>query len=208
MRPLRRDLSPLNLSRRGVPKHFHSTTIKDYDDYGSEELAKVRELVSTYLNNLDHNFDNNRGLFLYGSNGVGKSMLASIIVIESYRKRYTSRRVTFVDYISEYTRVWNARTTDEREELESMFYHNFKAVEFLCLEEVGKELDTKLAPTVLEDVLRYREEKGLPTIICTNLSPKTLVDKYGQSISSLIQGNFTPVKIVASDKRREMYEGR
>ena len=207
-RPKRTTISSLNLSRRGVPKRLHNSSIDDFKDYGNDSLREVREFIRDYIDNIHLKFKNNTGLFLYGSNGVGKSMLASIIVKEAYINRYSSKRVTFVDYVSEYTRVWNTKSIEERENAEAMFYHEYKAVEFLVLEELGKELDSKLTPTVLEDCLRYREERGLPTIICTNLTPKAIVDKYGSSIESLIKGNFVPIKIVGLDKRAEYFEGR
>lgn len=207
-RPIRDTLSPLNLNRRGVPKRFHKLTINDFQDYGLEELKKVRILIKKYIEEIDDNYKNNRGLFLYGSNGVGKSLIASILVKEAYRHRYTSKRCTFQEYLNEYTRVWNAKTIEEREEIEALFYHNFKAVEFLALEEIGKELDNKLSPVVLEDLLRYREDNGLPTIVCTNLTPKTVIDKYGNSIGSLIKGNMTPILIVGEDRRLEEYKER
>ena len=69
------------------------------------------------------------------------------------------------------------------------------------LEEVGKEIDSKITKPILEDLLRYREEKGLVTIICTNLTIKDLEDLYGASIMSLIKGNMTPIKITGKDRR-------
>lgn len=207
-RPIRDSLSPVNLSRRGVPKRFHELTMNDFQDYGILELKQVKILIKKYIEEIDENFKNNKGLFLYGSNGVGKTLLASILVKESYRHRYTSKRCTFQEYLNEYTKVWNAKTIEEREEIEALFYHNFKAVEFLALEEIGKELDNKLSPVVLEDLLRYREDNGLPTIICTNLTPKTVVEKYGSSIGSLIKGNMTPILIVGEDRRLEDYKER
>lgn len=208
IRPIRNHLSQSNLLKRGVPKQFHNCTTEDLDDFGSEDRAKVLEFIKDYINNLPLSFNNNVGLFLFGSNGVGKSFIASLIVKEAYRFRYTSKRCTFVDYITEYTNLWNIKNAEEKEEETGLFYHNYKAVEFLVIEEVGKELDTKLSPTVLEDLLRYREEKGLVTIICTNLTPKDLVDKYGASIGSLIKGNFTPIKLVGADKRENVFKKR
>ena len=180
--------------------------IKRMESYLDEAEVAVKELASA-LEKYEK-FENNEGLFLYGSNGVGKSLLASIVVKEAYRQRYTSKRVSFMEYISEYTRIWDSRNKEEREELEAHFYNDYKAVEFLVIEEVGKEIDSKIAVAVLEDCLRYREEKGLPTIICTNLTPQSLVDKYGNSIASLIKGNFTPIQIVGSDKRKEHFGGK
>lgn len=207
-RPMRTNLSAKNLINRGVPKALHNCTIDDLHNYGDKEREQVMDYVRDYIRNIPENFEANHGVMLYGSNGVGKSFIASLIVKYAYIFRYTSKRCTFVDYINEYTRMWGCKNPIEKEELEEHFYRNYKAVEFLCLEEIGKELDTKLSPTVLEDLLRYREERGLVTIICTNLNPTDIKDKYGNSIMSLIKGNCTPVKLVGADNRQSVYKER
>lgn len=207
-RPKRTTLSIKNLIRRGVPKHLVDVSIRDLDTFNDPDREKVVEYVTNYIKNIPTNFDNNQGIMLYGSNGVGKSFIATLIVKYAYIFRYTSKRCTFMEYINEYTRMWGCKNPIEKEELEELFYRNYKAVEFLCLEEIGKELDTKLSPTVLEDLLRYREERGLVTIICTNLNPKDLASKYGNSIMSLIKGNCTPIKLVGADNRQAVFKER
>ena len=207
-RPIRKTVSYKNLLRRGIPRQLLEISLRDLDDFGDPDRLKVIEYIKRYTKNIPENFNNNQGIMLYGSNGVGKSFIANLIVKYAYIFRYTSRRCTYMEYISEYTRMWGCKNPQEKEELEELFYRNYKAVEFLCLEEIGKELDTKLAPTVLEDLLRYREEKGLVTIICTNLNPSDLATKYGNSIMSLIKGNCTPIKLVGEDKRREVFKER
>ena len=204
-RPLRTRLSSQNLSLMGVPAKFHNMTMNDFQVYNQEDLGSVKDFVVEYLSNLDDNFNSNNGILLFGSNGVGKTFISCMIVKEAYRHRYTTKRVTFVDYISMYTRMWGAKTPDEKELLEQEFYNSAKAVEFLVLEEVGKEIDTKLSAPILEDCLRYREDKGLVTIICTNLGLKVMKERYGESIYSLMQGNMTPICIDCKDRRREFY---
>lgn len=207
-RPVREVLSEKNLLYRGVMKQFLDKTIEDFDDMWNEKLKYVKDFVKNYLDNIDEMFEKNKGIIFFGSNGVGKSFLANLIVKEAYRHRYTSRRVTFVDYINLYTKIWGIKDEEQREEEEAKFYHDYKAVEFLVLEEVGKELDTKISPVILEDLLRYREDKGLPTIICTNLSKEDLRERYGESIISLISGNMTPIKIVGIDMRKKVFDER
>lgn len=90
---------------------------------------------------------------------------------------------------------------------EEEFYNRFKAVDFLVLEEIGKELDTKVVRPILEDLLRYREDNGMVTIFCTNLSPVKVKEIYGASIFSLIKGNSYPVLIDERDRRDEYFEG-
>ena len=208
MRPIRKVLSTSNLSLMGVPKKFHGMCIEDFDTYDEDDLTKVRVYISKYLDNLPEIFESNQGLFMYGSNGVGKTFLASLIVIEAYRCRYTTRRVTFSEYITRYTGMWGAKTPEEKEQVEEVFYNNYKAVEFLVLEEVGKELDTKLSAPVLEDLLRYREDHSLVTIICSNVPPSEIKDRYGASVASLLKGNMTPILIEGRDKRQEYFNDR
>ena len=203
VRPVRKELSVKNMLSRGIPKHFLDVSLDDFDTDGNEKRERAKQHICSYLTNIDKTLRDGKGLYLYGSNGVGKTMLGSIIVKETYRYRYTSKRLTFVEYIDQYTKIWKAQSVDEREAMEDSFYHYIKSVDFLVLEEIGKE-QTKLdmAVTILEDCLRYREEKGLCTIICTNMSLEELVGLYkSKSIESLIRGSMTPIKIVGEDRR-------
>ena len=151
-RPVREELSEKNMMIKGIPKHFLKVTIDDFNTYGEEMLENAKNIVGDYISDIDDTYSSGRGLYLYGSNGVGKSMLGSIIVKEAYKHRYSSKRITFVEYINEYTKIWKSQSIDEREYLEDLFYYYTKAVDFLVLEEIGKE-NTKpdLAVTILED---------------------------------------------------------
>lgn len=207
-RPIRKTLNEVSLGLIGIPKSFRRKSLKDFIVQEDTELSKVKKLVLDYLVNLDDNFESNKGLFFYGSNGVGKTMLSCIILKEAYRHRYSARRSTFVEYIDKYTKAWNARTAEEKETIESDLYTYYKAVEFLVLEEVGKEIDSKVAAPVLEDLLRYREDNGLVTIICTNLNLKLMSERYGESCMSLLKGNMTPVMIESKDRRMNVFKKR
>lgn len=207
-RPIRETLSKAALDVIGVPSHLQSVTIDKFDTKGNESLSDVKEYMREYLENLDKNFDENKGLFLYGSNGVGKTFLGSLVVKEAYRHRYSTKRVYFQTYVDDYTRVWNAKSVDEREELESNLYTEYTGVEFLCIEEIGKEIDMKITAPVLEHLLRYREDHKLPTIVCTNLDIADIQERYGISVASLIKGNMTPILIEGKDKRSSYYSKR
>lgn len=208
MRPVRTHLSEQSLSLIGVPKKLQKLEMKDFDTYDSEDLEKIKSFFISYISDLPEKFETNSGILLRGSNGVGKTFIASMIVKEAYRRRYTARRTTFVGYISKYTDMWFAKTHEEKESFETDLVVNFKGVDFLALEEVGKEIDTKISIPILEDLLRYREEKGLVTILCTNLSLDVLKSRYGGSVVSLLKGNTTPIRIEGADKRQEYFEER
>lgn len=206
MRPLRSEVSEQSLILMGVPKKYTSKTLKDFRDYGNTDLKEVRDFCEDYVENVEVNIEEGRGIFFYGSNGVGKSFLSCIILKEVYRHRYSCRRVTFSQYISAYTESWGA-TKDEKDVSNQDLLDKYKGVEFLVLEEIGKEIDSKIAKSILEDLLRYREEHGLVTFICSNITPKEIAEIYGASIMSIIKGSMTPIKIVGKDKRQEVFNG-
>lgn len=206
MRPLRGEMNNASLVMMGVPRRFCDKTIEDFNTYGKKSLNSIKEFVVNYINDLDTNVEENRGICFIGSNGVGKSLLSCIILKEMYKHRYSCRRVTFSSYISAYTESWGANKS-EKDVIESELYEKYKGVEFLVLEEIGKEIDSKIAKPILEDLLRYREEHGLVTIICTNLTPQTLKELYGASVCSLINGNMTVIVIDSEDKRQEVFNG-
>lgn len=197
MRPIRTTLSNKNLINMGVPKALLDLSLEDLD-----LNEKILDYVQGYIDNIDNSFKYNKGLFLYGSNGTGKTSIASIVIKEAYKHRYTAKRMTWVDYMTLYTRAWGCNNFELKMHTEDVI-KDIKDREFLVLEEIGKEQDNKLAMTLLEDLLRHREDKGFPTIICTNLSPKSVVERYGASIESLIKGNMTPIKLVGKDNRKE-----
>lgn len=197
MRPIRTTLSNKNLINMGVPRALLDLSLEDLD-----LNEKILDYVQGYIDNIDNSFKYNKGLFLYGSNGTGKTSIASIIIKEAYRHRYTAKRMTWVDYMTLYTRAWGCNNFELKMHTEDVI-KDTKDREFLVLEEIGKEQDNKLAMTLLEDLLRHREDKGFPTIICTNLAPKSVVERYGASIESLIKGNMTPIKLVGKDNRKE-----
>jgi DNA replication protein DnaC len=206
MRPVRQTISRHSLGVMGIPEKFQNLTIEDFQDFGNEEIHQVKDFFKGYISSLSKNpLHKIGGLFIYGSNGVGKTFLSSVTLKEAYRLRYTIRRVSFSEYVSLYTRVWEYKGA-ERELIEGDFYSSYKAVEFLVIEEIGKEIDTKITSPILEDLLRFREDKSLVTIICTNATPKLIEERYGISVMSLIKGNFTSVKIVGKDKRQQSYD--
>lgn len=204
MRPLRDSVNKDSLIMMGVPKRFVDKEVKDFNTYGKKDLKQVKDFVCNYVEHIEENIEDNKGICFIGSNGVGKSYLSCIILKEAYKHRYSCRRVTFSSYISAYTESWGA-VKSERDVIEQDLLDKYKGVEFLVLEEIGKEIDSKIAKPILEDLLRYREEHGLVTLICTNLTPATIKDLYGASICSLINGNMTVIVIDSKDRRMEVF---
>lgn len=206
-RPIRTSINKKSLAQIGIPRDFIPKTFEDFDTFDSNDLEKVKKFVCDYTDNITSNYESCKGIFFYGSNGQGKTLLSSIILKEAYRHRFTCRRCTYSSYLNMYTKLWNFHG-DDLVNQQNDFETKFTRSEFLVLEEVGKEISNSISVPVFEDLLRQREDNCLPTIICTNLTPKDFTNRYGASIGSLVRGNMTPILLTGVDKREMFYNKR
>lgn len=186
----------------GIPRKFIEQDLFDFET-PTKELEEIRSFVQNYVDNLDSNFKNCKGIYFFGNNGAGKTMLSSLILKKAYGNRYSCKRITFQEYIQQVLNVWGAKG-EEKDVREEQLFTNVKGVEFLVLEELGKEIQTSLdTNAILEDLLRYREDKGYPTIFAANISLEKVREMYGASIYSLIEGNSVVVEIETFDGRKK-----
>lgn len=202
-RPLRSFLSVETMVNViGIPRKIAPLTFDDFET-PTEELLEVKRFAVEYCANLPENFKCCKGIYFFGNNGAGKTMLSSLILKEAYRHRFSCKRVTFQEYVQAVMNVWNARG-EEKDAREEALFTNIKGAEFLVLEELGKELQTSLdTNAMLEDLLRYREDKCYPTIFAANISIDKVKELYGASICSLIEGNSVIVELSTFDGRKK-----
>lgn len=197
-RPRRTYLNPKSLSLIGIPKDMQKLKISDLS-VPSDKYRKVLEHIESYIDIMDLvPLSELGGICFMGSNGTGKTLLASLILKEAYTCRYSCKRITFTQYVSIYTENWGNSDSPSS----PLTAEDIKNVEFLVLEEIGKEIDSKVTAPILEDLLRYREDNGLVTIICTNSDVKSLTARYGESIMSLIAGATTRITLTGTDFRK------
>jgi DNA replication protein DnaC len=194
-RPLRKTLNARNLAERGVPSDYFYAQLEDY-----KTDPETYQLFENYMNYLEQMRKDNIGLILYGTNGSGKTFLSSLIIKDAYMKRYTSFRITLQNYLN---------LQFKKDELSVEKKNAIIDCDFLVIDEVGKETfsENLWNITVFEEMLRHRDSIGRPTIICTNLpleSKDGLYSQYGNSIRSLIEGNYAKVEFDGEDKRPEV----
>jgi DNA replication protein DnaC len=192
--PPRSNLSVQNLLLRGVPYEYVEGTLEDY-----KQEKDIKVFFERYLKNLHVMYDDRINVCMYGANGTGKTFLASLIVKEAYRLRYSSAMTTLANLLD-----LSFKTNKSPEDMYKL--NLYRDADFLVLDEVGKEYFTKTGSNVnlLEEVLRRAVVNGQVVIICTNLpldGDGGLYKQYGSSIKSLISGSFTRLEFDDDDYR-------
>lgn len=188
--PVRHKLVKGNLIYRGVPSEYTEAILEHYDN------EPKRTFFKRYLTHMDDMYEDKMHLILYGNNGTGKTYLSSILVKEAYRQRYDSCMITLAQLMD------ITFNSSKNEEYQSKLEY-IRRCHFLVIDEVGKEQFTSTGSnkSLLEDTLRRADTIGQVVIICTNMPMEQLYSTYGQSIQSLIHGNYTKLEFNFKDGR-------
>lgn len=161
-----------------VPPEFWGVATADLIE--TRALKKVRE----YAANLRRDLETGLGLLMVGPNGTGKTASAVLVLIEALRADLSIGFLTARDYVS---------TAYTRDETISEWRGRLACAKVLVIDELGKEhraKDSEHAISELDDLLRWRRGRMLPTLIATNYDADQIRSAYGESIWSILQDRF------------------
>jgi len=182
--------------------------VKDSDGNIVRHAINVHQFFKDFLVSLHNIRNTGKSLLLLGGNGVGKTMLSCIVlknalwysvVSKKEHSDYSGYFITFREYIDYIFKK-------DEESVELLEY--IRNVDFLVLDEVGSEPVKKDGPTdffrsVLDDLLRYRSNNKLVTIMTSNMSEKEFKNHYKQSefksfnrIWSIIEGKYYIISLI------------
>lgn len=151
-----------------------------------EILDKFEEMQCISVDSPDHTFICKDYIVTHNT------YVSSIVLQYCYGRYYSTRMITFKDLIS---KSFNGDDTSE--------YWN---TEFLVIDELGAEVSLKsnAEKSLIEELLKYRFAKGLPTIICSNLDKVALKTRYGNTLYSMLS-EFVCIEIKGTDGRQEAF---
>lgn len=153
----------------------------DWDDYAGPTGAL--DGVTKYLDRRQDFLRRGMGLYLLGSYGTGKTMIANLVLKELVKDGLTCFATTFSQTVEMFTAGWSDKAD------KNYFQQKFINSQVLLLDDVGKELRgtrLALAETTFDAILRQRVQAGRATMITTNMNRAELEDGYGAAILSLI----------------------
>jgi DNA replication protein DnaC len=157
-----------------------------------KEYREIYKILNSFVTNV-RTGNGGAGLLLYGMNGGGKSFLGSAVINKLEElKKYPGVRVRAIDVTDDYCKEWRIPNL-------------YRVVPVVFIDELGKELNVKpKAPSIMEQVLKWRFEHGALTILATNLTPEKIKDYYGETVNSLLRGRCVGVRVPDIDLRQEI----
>ena len=134
--------------------------------------------------------------------GNGKTCLASIILGEALEKEYSGCFISFANAMSIIRGIDRGVSDNdyEKDDLKS---------DFLVVDELNTsydEIPTRSVKATLEELLRYRTNECLPTIITSNKTLKEIETAFDKKIGSLFEAYFTEVHMKETKDMRKFLE--
>lgn len=168
----------------------------EWSDADSVSQATL-DSVLNYVDSLPGAISQGRGLVLHGSGGVGKTLLATLILKRVLSLGYTGQFFLFSAFLDAFAAGW--KSEEERE----WFMQRAMNTQILVLDDVGKESNHRnaVATDAMDLVMQARINSGLITIITTNLTPEQIESGYGGHILSRLAGNSEFIKLTGDNFR-------
>lgn len=192
-----------NVSLFDVSKDIKNASLANVYKNDANRIEIIKKIKSYYMNYFLDNRD--KGIYLYGSFGVGKSYLIAALFNELAKKGIKST----VIHVPEMLRnLKESFSSDYSERFSSL-----KTAPLLLLDDIGAEYLTVWGrDEVLEPLLHYRMTEDLPTFFTSNLSledlethfilNKTAVDKINaQRLIERIKKLADPVQLISKNMR-------
>lgn len=158
----------------------------------SEEFAKHIKKVAEWLIGNDSTF----GLFFCGKVGNGKTTLIkalqSVYALCVQHEKYSAKNgfeiVTAKDLVY-FAKQWNNPSKENKQE--TNYYENLKNKEILGIDDLGAEPKEAMSygdfVTAVIDIISYRYDKQLCTIISSNLTPADVSKRYDERIADRLR---------------------
>jgi DNA replication protein DnaC len=163
------------------------------------EPTVVRE-VRRYVDAMDRNLEEGRGLWFRGGPGTGKTTLAMLISATALREGHSVAIYSLPRLLGLLRETFN----DESEASLSTLLDRLAAVELLHVDDVGAEQSTPWVLEQLYTIVNTRYEDGRAIIFTTNLEPLELREQIGdRTVSRLIEMSSEELRLEGLDRRTE-----
>ena len=195
---LRRDF---NLSEERLEK------LKEERRTPQEYREEIRQnLEEAYRLALDFAKSPEGWLVFMGETGCGKTHLAAAIVNYRYQNKQPALFVVVPDFLDHLRSTFTPKSEVSYDHI----FERVKTAPLLVLDDFGEQSTTAWAREKLYQVINYRYNARLATVITTRYSLQEILEEIESAISSRLADPkiSTPFNIMASDYRTDLGSGQ
>lgn len=171
-------------------------------DMGTRHVVQA---ARAYVEELDRNIDEGRGLWLMGSTGTGKTTLGMLIASQALAAGKTVG-VYFTPKLL--TRIRQTYQEAESENAYTQFFDRVTSVDLLYIDDLGSERHTDWVVEQLYAVVNERYENQRPLLVTSNADgdvdrgQRRLEDQIGRrTVSRLVEICGDPLPLFGEDRR-------
>lgn len=191
-----------HLVASGIPRKYLDESW-NWDGLNNNQESK--EKIKKYTENFKENYFAGKGLYIYGRQGRGKSLMEALVAREISRlinpDRGSNFKVAFIIYEELVKLSHEARNDMSSSKKLNMIIEN---PDLLIIDNVGSETGSQsYNMKLLELVLRKRDNSSIPTIISSNYTPEQLIEKYSDTVHDFIVQNCDLVFVQGDNFRQK-----
>jgi len=175
----------------GIPIAYWDKNFANFEEgQNKKAIQKIQEFLR------ESRWKEGKGLLLVGPVGAGKTHLAAAIVHELSKQDVFVLFVFVADLLDALRETYDA----EYEEQENLF-DLVREARVLVLDDLGTEKISEWTIEKITQILNYRYNNKLSTIVTTNLVPQELRRRIGERAFSRLMGMCEVIPIVGEDWR-------
>lgn len=174
----------------GIPQNHWDARLKLIPDNCSHKKTLI-----TYCENIISNVQAGQGLYIWGDYSMGKSAAASICLKAAARSRIFGRWVRAKELPG--IQIENHLMPESGE----LLFEDLRNTSLLVIDEFQLRKEVKYTESLVEDVVRYRIDRQLPTIMTSNVVLTDLKLRY-PAMYAVLQESLYPVRFQGHDFRK------
>jgi DNA replication protein DnaC len=171
---------------------------KEFEDFtGDREILKF---IEEYVDEVENNISQSRGVLLTGTLGTGKTMLMNLSFKRFLKANKNVYITSFPNLVSQYTKNWRGEGI-----LSTLMNAPFLGIDDIGKTFEGTQVSKDLTCAALDYILRYRVQSCRPTWLTANIPAHEFKTQYTPAIASLLSEGCILAELNGADQREKMF---
>lgn len=162
-----------------------------------DKESKVAKDMKQYADNFEKALKINKGIYLYGNAGVGKTFYASCIANEWRKKGGYVLIGSATDFIRYFTKNYGRNEDAENQ---------IRTYPLMVIDDIGIERSNESTMSIMDEIIDMRYLAKKPLICTSNFAPESLYSAegaYGERIKSRLSEMCVSYPVTGKDRRKK-----